>query len=537
MFYFIKKPYPVNIEVYNHMDDLFLQKNSDLFIDYEQVSRKYITNRRVCVSFIASKGEAILAIDKNQDNHGAVVDAENISFTTEESLLSAINNMTLYEKVKAIAKVKKETSFKEVYSKITLTMLKREIITLSSPENWGDLFSQLISYALYSKSESVLNFLFDKYRFYPDVLYSLLNNSNSTIRIVKFCCEIFTNKSEYSNYYLNSYPSRNTKSREIGIFCSTINNDKFYTVYNTVEKLSIFLKEVGNVKNKKGSPTVREKKHIFVNMFLGDYNYTRFIIENENSNKSHYQKFAFKEVLEEFTKMYPAVISKKLQDTVKEDKNLFKSYEASKYLAEKCNVDLITTNNSFENKYFLENQLLAYGKKLLTAHDIEISAIINIFLNTNSFNTAIKIFDKVGLKENRLAELINKKVVEIVKEFDYEAIDTHDKFFKTFTLFLKNRPNKRKVYYRAEQNLSYFVKDWIDHYNYIEYKGHDITWETIRDYLEDSYEAFKYLYENYKDTWEKEIWDDEIGEYIVLDDDYYEIKENMILKYIRLVLS
>lgn len=119
--------------------------------DYDNVSGP---ERRICLSFVRGPKEVKLVAGNGS------VDANNLP--VKMSYIKKIINESIIEKITSLVYQRKETSFKEVYSKITLSQLVRQIDQMKRQKiNANAIQQEILNYAEYAKSLDVINYFID----------------------------------------------------------------------------------------------------------------------------------------------------------------------------------------------------------------------------------------------------------------------------------------------------------------------------------------------------------------------------------------
>jgi hypothetical protein len=126
------------------------------------------TNRRLCLSYSVSEGEAVL-----EESGGSTVNAANQAI--DSSLLSNIVNESILDLIENRVSSRKETSFSEIYSKATLDQILRIEKQMNSQGLENETVNQEISnYLKYTNDEKVINHIMINYKeeiVYIDFVY------------------------------------------------------------------------------------------------------------------------------------------------------------------------------------------------------------------------------------------------------------------------------------------------------------------------------------------------------------------------------
>jgi hypothetical protein len=118
--------------------------------DYDSVDGP---ERRICLSYMVKGGKAVLYFDV-----GATVDANNKSLS--KSRINSLVNKNILNLITSLVSTRKETSASEIYSKITVSQLKRQIAQMKSQRVNPDLIQgELNNYAQYTKSKDVVDYI------------------------------------------------------------------------------------------------------------------------------------------------------------------------------------------------------------------------------------------------------------------------------------------------------------------------------------------------------------------------------------------
>jgi hypothetical protein len=138
--------------------------------DYDSISGP---ERRICLSYTVSKGKAKLKIGD------ATVDANNDPLN--KSSVNKLVNKNILNLLNSLVSTRKETSVSEIYSKITLSQLRRQIAQMKSQGIDSDLIKgELDNYVKYAKSKDVVDYILsisdesDEYKFTIAVREDLL---------------------------------------------------------------------------------------------------------------------------------------------------------------------------------------------------------------------------------------------------------------------------------------------------------------------------------------------------------------------------
>ena len=120
--------------------------------DYENVQGP---ERRLCVSYINKKGKA-----KISDDESASVDANNTPIS--KKYLNRHIDKSILSKIENLVSARKETNFSEIYSKITLSQLLRQISQMKRHNIPEDQVNKtLYSYASNAKDKSVISYILE----------------------------------------------------------------------------------------------------------------------------------------------------------------------------------------------------------------------------------------------------------------------------------------------------------------------------------------------------------------------------------------
>ena len=117
--------------------------------DYENVVGP---ERRLCLSYSVKEGKAELVSSE------ATVNANNRPINI--SYINKLITNSILTSIESLVSTRKETSFSEIYSKITVTQLVRQIAQMKKQEvNSRFIEDELSNYAKYAKSKDVVNYI------------------------------------------------------------------------------------------------------------------------------------------------------------------------------------------------------------------------------------------------------------------------------------------------------------------------------------------------------------------------------------------
>jgi len=107
-------------------------------------------NRRLCLSFRIQNDEPVL-----NEGNGSTVNALNRSIDDLEN----VKSQKFYQEILKVLQGRKQTSFAEIYSKITVSQLKRTIAQMKSQKIDDNIMqAEMHNYIQYAKSDDVLLF-------------------------------------------------------------------------------------------------------------------------------------------------------------------------------------------------------------------------------------------------------------------------------------------------------------------------------------------------------------------------------------------
>tara|TARA_B100001989_G_scaffold60571_1_gene40527 strand:- start:2193 stop:3800 length:1608 start_codon:yes stop_codon:yes gene_type:complete len=125
-------------------------------------------NRRLCLSYTVSEGEAIL-----EENGGSTVNAANQAIDAE--LINRIVDKNILDLIENRVSSRKETSFAEIYSKATLDQILRIEKQMNSQGLGKDIVNQEIAnYLKHTDKKKVINHIITNYKeelIYNDLIY------------------------------------------------------------------------------------------------------------------------------------------------------------------------------------------------------------------------------------------------------------------------------------------------------------------------------------------------------------------------------
>lgn len=123
-------------------------------------------NRRLCLSFRIKNDEPILNVGK-----GSTVDARNREIENVED----VKSQKFYQDILQTLQGRKQTSFAEIYSKITVSQLKRTIAQMKSQKIDDNMIAEeLCNYLKYASDKDVLEYLMREENHGYEVVKSLL---------------------------------------------------------------------------------------------------------------------------------------------------------------------------------------------------------------------------------------------------------------------------------------------------------------------------------------------------------------------------
>jgi hypothetical protein len=204
-------------------------------------------NRRLCLSFKIKNGEPILNVE-----NGSSVDAQNRKIKNVER----IKSQKFYQDILQTLEGRKQTSFAEIYSKITVSQLKRAIAQMKR-QNIDDnmIAEELCNYLKYASDKDVLEYLMQEENHGYEVVKSLLLSRKGMNLPFEEYSNLFQKagfNSFVKDYYNENYDFEDMYERYDELFDffdeSSICKENPEGVYNLFKSIGIDLSDNRSIK-------------------------------------------------------------------------------------------------------------------------------------------------------------------------------------------------------------------------------------------------------------------------------------------------